>query len=594
MDEPELKNEHGFAKEERLLLNLLLAYCVGVSLCRLFGADLRYIAHMDWTIYRKDLPARLPFYLMPLIALAWLKLSRYGRYALFFTAGMSIVGILDHGFAAFRSLRFGLPFFRLTGREPLVRINVLLGLILAIGFAILAWNIFQASKRLYSQKTLEKQPLNTSKTIIALVVLLFCHISPFMDYKELARQMVSSPRQSYTSVKLLHAGSDIRYMAGSPDGKLLAIGTDKGLSVWDAESQQCVWSDDVLRKVHRTRFSPSGKYLAAVGRGVPEGSSDIAVYEVEGFKRLPDVELLEEDLTKEKIFHDVAFRPDEKSLLVAWHRDWDYEQIPGGYYGAEAKAIYWREGRITPIGTRRLERDLVCTELNLEGHREVYSKTIKTLSVQYDLLLSGGIGFSPSASYLLYPNCYSRNNLVARNRLYMVDTRSWEEEEIMLDSKYSMLVGGGLRRYSDWYEWKITRDEKDIYLLAQEKIRMNTIAYLLLKLNLKTKETQEIIKIPKPAEVSSSAWTRIALFKDEEKVALLLRGEPVKNNYGKPRGELTVLRLIDLNTKETELIAYLSGNKSAYGWRIVWLSEGNVAVAMYEKDEFFFGKMEGK
>ena len=83
MGETELKNETSFAKEEKQLLTLLLIYCVGVTLCRLAGADLRYIANMDWMIYRKDLMARLPYYLMPLLALAWLALSRCSRGALF-------------------------------------------------------------------------------------------------------------------------------------------------------------------------------------------------------------------------------------------------------------------------------------------------------------------------------------------------------------------------------------------------------------------------------------------------------------------------------------------------------------------------------
>gem|GEM_PF-5241209 len=591
MDEPKLKNVSNFEREEKLLLDLLLIYCVGVFLCRLTGAYMRYVSYMDWTIYRKDLSARLPFYLMPFIALAWLYWSRFSRSALFFTAAMGLIGIIDHGYAAFISMRFGLPFFHPI--RPTVRMNVLIALILAIAFAILALWIFRFSQRLYKLKNQESQNSNDFKTCAALVLLFFCHISPFIEYKEFARQVTSS-RQDYKLIEIHKAGSRIRHLAGSPDGKLLAIGAEKGLYVWDAETQECVWSDDALRKVHRVRFSPSGKYLAAGGRGVPEGSSDIAVYEVEGFKRLPEIEMLEEDLTQEKIFHDIAFRPDEKSVLAAWHKDWDWEQVPGGYYGEDA-FMRRNEEIITSNGIRKILKDLICTEWSLEEQGKSYSKTIKGLATVNDLMLSGGIGFSPSASLLLYPSIYGENNLVGRNRLYLVDTQTWLEEEIMLDRKYDMLTGGGTRRESYWYEWKFTKDEKDIYLLAEERDidgmgrGMNTLAYLLLKLNLETKVTQEIFRVPKTAEMRSSVWFRIALSKDEEKIILLGHTDPF-NNHSRPRGKYVVLRHIDLMTKETKQIAYLHDREiNGRGRRIIWLSEETIAVVLREDaDEFFF------
>ena len=532
-----MKTEPNYAKEEKLLIKLLLIYCIGVTLCRFIGADMRYIAYMDWTIYRKDLLAILPYYLMPYIALVMLSLSRYGRNALFFTSSVALVGIIDHGYAAFISMRYALPFFQLTGREPPVRINVLIALILAICFAVLAWKIFRTSRHLHVQKTQNDQKKsigNVLKTYLIVMLLIFCYFSPFVEYKEIVR-LVTMLKQHTKPVKLLRAGSNILYITGSPDGKLLAIGAEKGLYVWDVKLQECIWSDDALRKVRRIRFSPSGKYIAAGGKGVPEGSSDIAVYEVDGFKRLPNVEMLEEDLTKEKLFHDIAFRPDEKSLLTAWHKDWDWQQIPGGYHGEEAKALRNEEKRPIPEYPKysEVKKELFCTELNLEEYNMESSKMIKSLSTQYDLLLSGGIGFSPSASFLLYPKWRIHNNLVARNRLYLVDTRTWSEEEIMLDDKYSMFTGvGGVSIYSDWYEWKFTNDEKDIYLLGKEEDvdgigrGMNTLAYLFLKLDLETKEMQEILRIPRTAEIRTSAWIRIALSQDEEKVLLLSLGDP--------------------------------------------------------------------
>ena len=169
IDSPE--NTSKYSQDEKRLLQLLLFYCIGVSICRLFGANMRYIAWMDWGIYRNDLLARLPFYLIPVIALVWLNLKQCSRAGLFYTASISFLGILDHGYAAYISLRWGLPFFQLTGREPPVRMNVLIASILAVVFSILIFNIFRLSKRLYTLKNQEYQTSNALK--ILLVIPLF-------------------------------------------------------------------------------------------------------------------------------------------------------------------------------------------------------------------------------------------------------------------------------------------------------------------------------------------------------------------------------------------------------------------------------------
>ena len=108
------------------------------------------------------------------------------------------------------------------------------------------------------------------------------------------------------------------------------------------------------------RFSPGGRYLAAAGRGRPQGASDLVVYQVDGFRRLPGFDWPEHEKHKEKVFHDLMFRPDEETLLVLWHRTWVWYRI--GWSSDEARSIQERE---ESLGHDTGEADLFCSEIEL-------------------------------------------------------------------------------------------------------------------------------------------------------------------------------------------------------------------------------------
>jgi WD40 repeat protein len=581
-----------FSRKKNTLLVLLLIYCAALFVCRFVGLGeaRQFLSLIDRLTFGETvmllpvhplvgmIPLRmLPYYLMPVVGLLWLRLKP-NRTSLFFVGGMSWAGGVNHVCAFLPFLYYNL--FSVRG-FMLPRPQVVIALALAGGFALLSRRMFRLAKLLYSR---EGEAKGRYSSVIALLALAFCFLSPLLKYGEIVKSMTRA-RDSYENVTLLKPGVHVNFMDGSPDGKLLAVGATDGLSVWDAESRECVWSDDSVA-AQRVRFSPSGKYLAAAGRGVPDGSSDLAVYEVDGFRRLPGFNWPEEDLRKEKIFHDLAFRSDEKSLLAAWHRERDWDQMTR----EEEIAVRRKENEeqakmlMLPAGTTvHRKQYLVCTEWGMGG--ETYgARTLRELSVYYDLFPDGGIYFSPDASYLLYPQYYSRNNSAERRRVYLVDTSDWTEEEIWLDSKYSMSIESA----AWWYEWKFTRDKKTAYLLAEGD------GFVLLEMDMTTKQTKELREVQVKQFPRLPPWQRIVLSPDEKRLGLLGRGEALYDYKGTQNGgKMVTLHILDLETGKTNKFAYKHDGRYRSGsWRAIWLPRGTLAVSMRERNGFFFAKIE--
>jgi WD40 repeat protein len=522
---------------------------------------------------------------MPFVGLLWLK-GKYNRTGLFFVAGMSGAGVVNHATALLVYLYYGAF---LGGSFIFPRLRIIVALILAMGFSFLSYKMFQLARLLYAKENETKDSWTRGK-FGAFLVLVFCFVSPFLNYEGIVHK-VTTLFPFAKNVTLLIPGSDIRFMDGSPDGKLLAVGANDGLSIWDTQSRQCVWSDDSIA-VQRVRFSPSGKYLAAAGRGVPEGTSDLAVFEVEGFRRLPGFEWSEEDLRKEKIFHDLVFRPDEKKLLAAWHREWDWDQMTREDVVKLRRQESDERAKTLVSGESNIRiQNLYCTNLSLEDKSIGISKDIRTLSIDYDLLEHGAIYFSPDASFLLYPKWYNRNNYVARHRVYRVDTNTWQEEEILLDQKYSMLTRVGEDRL---YEWKFTQDGKFAYLLAIEVDEggWNDRTFMLLKMDMKTRQTEELRRVPVTRSFERPPWIRIALSPDEKQVALLGLGETLYD-YGGTEKKMTTLRMLNLATNKTKRFVYKhDGQRRSGAWKLLWPSQEMVVISMASKNGFFFVDIE--
>lgn len=550
---------------KRTVSLLLFLYVVMTLLLRLSGYG-EAVFSFDFFIkdrFRSNELGLFFYYCLPF--LVWLYSvkgyepeSFLRKYAI--VEGVNIlIGILLKLPMGFFALAFGMPLY---GLFMFLGMAVLGGVFLTV-IVYVSKNvkkIIQLQAGTLENEECVKEEKSVAHSVIAMCMMAFCYLAPTLGLNLNWIEMLGT-----SSIRQYDLNAEIQHMAGSPDGKLLALGTQKGVFVWDTDSRQCVWSDDVL-SAQRVRFSPSGQYLAIAGRNPDRERSDIAVFEVENFRRLLGFDLIQEDLSKDKTFHDISFREEEKILSVLWNEDWDRRQMSG----RERDDLRRKENDEDPKNGGR-KRELVCSTYSLAG-KGLDSKIIKNLSVWKELR-EGNVGFLPDGRHILYTTADFESERQLTNRLVLVDVETGDYRELNLPRKYHIRTPTqSLTR--EWIEWSSDRTGENVYFSAQLAVlngRSLSPQYAFCKVNLKSGAVAELYR----ASDESVSWRSSALSPDSKRGALL-------GYFFQPKKKMSLtLHFIDLQGIDpvTTVTRVIRGSEKS-ATDILWLAPAKLVVSL--------------
>ena len=258
---------------------------------------------------------------------------------------------------------------------------------------------------------------------------------------------------------------------------------------------------------------------------------------------------------KEKVFHDLMFRPDEETLLILWHRSWIWNRMSQGWDNDEAEAVKEREKE---LGHYLDTVDLFCTEGNMKKRTlGLFQRIRKGLSIDFDLCVEGSAYFAPDASCFIYPIEGIQKKF---NQLCLMNTGTWKERLFYLN-EYRLNLWG----IKPWYEWRLNADGTRAYLLCRKGLKEGGYEGVLLELDLQTGKTREL-----------ESWGRRLALSSDGRCVVMLSGSTADKNM-----TVTRLHFLDVNTGAKErILRKFSGNGFDYPHRFVWLKPNLFAVSM--------------
>jgi WD40 repeat protein len=346
------------SKLSKLISRLFYAYAAIITLLRLSGYGRLAMGLVEGIIYRFQmtgprtdfpfnlLPLRISLYSMPLttggylfallpavIALYSLK-THFNERSRRLVAGFSLLAVINH---AILLAAFIVSWVWVFLMAPGTLYSAPAIMVLLIAFLLFLYKLSGKLKTLKIQAG-EVSEYDDRLTVPNLLVAIIFILSPFLGTPPgVMLSNVSSTLGIFSDIRViatedcrrLASGANVFSMRVSPDGKLIAMGGENDLSVWNVESKELLFNDTTI-SARSVRFSDSGKYLAAVGSPTSKDilNSCVALYEVDGFKRVQEVALPADTRhgRNTKVV-DVAFRTDEKSIIYVYYSYSDHRQL---------------------------------------------------------------------------------------------------------------------------------------------------------------------------------------------------------------------------------------------------------------------------
>jgi hypothetical protein len=573
-------------KLKTLIIVLFIAYAAVITILRIMGYGRLVMGFVESYAFRGMRWITVGgwiFTALPLVIAIYAVFTRLGancrKCIQYFTllamlnhVGYFIIFILNYAWVAAISIGYA------QIGPPIMLSLIILMLYLFISTRKLGGLEAQKTRPLKSEGSMKTNALPGIAVVLAFIISptlnfsmpeMYSYVTGFLPFNKVV--IIKEEDCVYVS----NAAWSIRF---SPDGGLMAVGGYGGLTVMDSESKKQLFSDYSIN-VRSVCFSPDGKYLAAAGesissvdkrsRRISNDLGGLALYEVDGFRRLENVILPpESDAKRKNLVASAAFRPNG-NLLYVYCSYWDTKLLSD----EERSELYEREGSL-------LSWAPICREVDIPSgeilHEERFGRQYLDAFYRFR--------FSPDGSKLAYIHSFDDKKTFGKDQrnISLVDTQTWEERVFNQDDP----------KYQMWSLYMDSVDSGKIYFLLQKSERESVFGVL----NIEDATSGDIVSSDMALKryglnresLKRSYFVRCAVSPDKKKAALLgtiqeSRNQPDQNMFefyvviinleGEPRPRLRRYKL-GFEDYAVSYISWLMDNQ-------LTLSAGNSSAMIF-------------